>query len=219
MGRRNRLAMPAGAHVGRDAIARPAKALVEPQDLHERLPMKRPVHSGIQLGAELRDRKKVDRSMRIRFAIVELWAAILLACFSSAALASDAVTFTRTGATYEDVRLELENAVIAEGLKIDYSGNIAAMLQRTGPDVGSNQQIYENAEFFTFCSAKLSRGMMAADPENMSQCPYIVFIYQRSATSKEVVVGYRKVTVSGPGAKALEEINTLLDRIARAATK
>ena len=154
-----------------------------------------------------------------RSAIGPLWAALLLVFVSSAALASDAVTFTRKGSTYEDVRIDLENAVIAEGLKIDYSGNLAAMLQRTGPDVGSNQPIYQNAEFFTFCSAKLSRAMMEADPENMSQCPYIVFIYQRAATTKEVVVGYRKVAVGGRGAKPLEEINKLLDRIARAASK
>lgn len=135
------------------------------------------------------------------------------------AAAADAVTYNRKGATYEDVRLELENAIVNEGLKIDYSGNIAAMLQRTGPDVGSNQPIYQNAEFFTFCSAKLSRAMMEADPANMSQCPYVMFIYQRAATTKDVVVGYRKVNVTGRGSKALEEINKLLDRIARAAVK
>jgi uncharacterized protein (DUF302 family) len=129
-----------------------------------------------------------------------------------AAAASDSVTYTRKGA-------DLESAIIQEGLKIDYTGNIAAMLQRTGPDVGSNRPVYQNAEFFTFCSAKLSRAMMEADPANMAQCPYVVFMYQRAATTKEVTVGYRKVTVAGRGSKALEEINKLLDRIAKAAVK
>jgi uncharacterized protein (DUF302 family) len=152
----------------------------------------------------------------LRYARALIVAFASLSTFAGA-WAQDAVTFTRKGATYEDVRIDLENAIITEGLKLDYTGNIAAMLQRTGPDVGSNQPIYQNAEFFTFCSAKLSRAMMEADPANMSQCPYIVFLYQRAATSKEVVVGYRKVAVAGRGAKALEEINKLLDRIARAA--
>jgi uncharacterized protein (DUF302 family) len=133
--------------------------------------------------------------------------------------AVDSVSFTRKGASYEDVRLDLENAVIAEGLKIDYRGNIADMLKRTGPDVGSNQPIYQQAEFFTFCSAKLSRQMMEADPANMSQCPYVVFIYQRAATSQEVVVGYRRVNAEGRGKKALDEINKLLDRVVQAAVK
>lgn len=145
--------------------------------------------------------------------------ALVLLLSASPAVATDAVSYNRKGATYEDVRFELENAIVNEGLRIDYTGNIAAMLQRTGPDVGSSQPIYQNAEFFTFCSAKLSRAMMEADPANMSQCPYVMFIYQRAATTKDVVVGYRKVNVTGRGAKALEEINKLLDRIARAAAK
>lgn len=135
------------------------------------------------------------------------------------AVASDAVTYTRTGATYEDVRTDLESAIIAEGLKVDYVGNIAGMLDRTGKDVGSNAPVYKNAEFMTFCSAKLSRQMMEADPANMSQCPYVVFIYQRAATLKEVSVGYRKVKAEGRGKKSLDEINAMLDRIAKAATK
>jgi uncharacterized protein (DUF302 family) len=135
------------------------------------------------------------------------------------ATAADSVAYTRRGATYEDVRLDLENAIILEGLKVDYKGNIADMLKRTGPDVGSNQPIYQQAEFFTFCSAKLSRMMMEADPSNMAHCPYVVFIYQRAATSKEVVVGYRKLNAEGRGRKALEEINKLLERVAVAATK
>lgn len=135
------------------------------------------------------------------------------------AVASDAVTYTRTGATYEDVRTDLESAIIKEGLKVDYVGNIAGMLERTGKDVGSNAPVYKNAEFMTFCSAKLSRQMMEADPANMSQCPYVVFIYQRAATLKEVSVGYRKVNAVGRGKKSLDEINAMLDRIAKAATK
>ena len=135
------------------------------------------------------------------------------------AAAADAVTYTRTGATYEDVRTDLESAIIKEGLKVDYVGNIAGMLERTGKDVGSNAPVYKNAEFMTFCSAKLSRQMMEADPANMSQCPYVVFIYQRAATLKEVSVGYRKVNAVGRGKKSLDEINAMLDRIAKAATK
>jgi uncharacterized protein (DUF302 family) len=145
---------------------------------------------------------------------------VMLAGLATApAFASDSVMYTRKGATYEDVRTDLESAIINEGLKIDYTGNIAGMLQRTGPDVGSNQPVYQNAEFFTFCSAKLSRAMMEADPANMAQCPYVVFMYQRAATVKEVTVGYRKVAETGRGAKTLEEINKLLDRVVKASTK
>jgi hypothetical protein len=144
---------------------------------------------------------------------------LLAVCALAPAHATDAISYTRKGATYEDVRVDLENAIIGEGLKLDYTGNIAAMLARTGADVGFNQPIYQYAEFFTFCSAKLSRAMMEAEPANMSQCPYVMFLYQRAATTKEVVIGYRKVNVAGRGAKWLEEINKLLDRIAKAAAQ
>lgn len=152
-----------------------------------------------------------------RLSTLLLFAALAIA--PVAAMAEGAVTYTRAGATYQDVRADLESAIIAEGLKVDFVGNIAAMLERTGPDVGSNQPIYRHAEFMTFCSAKHSRAMMQADPANMAQCPYVIFLYQRAATIKDVVVGYRKLAETGRGAKSLQEINQLLDRIAKTATK
>jgi len=142
----------------------------------------------------------------------------LILVASIPAAAGEAVAYTRKGVAYEDVRADLETAIINEGLKIDYVGNVAAMLQRTGADVGSDRPVYAKAEFFTFCSAKLSRAMMEADPANMSQCPYVMFLYQRAAAN-EVVVGYRKVRVAGRGAKALTEVNKLLDKIARSAAR
>lgn len=153
------------------------------------------------------------RSLALLLAVASILAPI------AEAAAADAVTITRKGASYADVRADLEDAIVKEGLKIDYVGNIGAMLQRTGPDVGSNQPIYKNAEFLTFCSAKLSRAMMEADPTNLAQCPYVMFVYERAATINEVVIGYRKLTVTGRGAKALEEINALLDKIAKNASK
>lgn len=151
--------------------------------------------------------------------ILALFFATMIAGPICQAAAADAMTFTRKGTSYEDVRADLEAAIVKEGLKIDFIGNIGAMLQRTGPDVGSNQPIYKQAEFFIFCSATLSRAMMQADPTNMAQCPYAMFIYQRAATINEVVVGYRKMPVAGRGAKTLQEINKLLDRIATNASK
>lgn len=145
--------------------------------------------------------------------------AAVIALPNGGAAAADSVSYTRKGSTYEEVRQDLEDAIIAEGLKIDYNGNIGAMLQRTGRDVGSNVPVYAQAEFLTFCSAKLSRQMMEADPANLAQCPYVMFIYQRAATVKDVTVGYRKVAVQGRAKKALEEINAMLERIARKVAK
>jgi len=152
----------------------------------------------------------------------KLFAAVLVAAalpLVSSASAAEGVSYTRKGVGYADARLDLENAIVGQGLKIDYVGNIGAMLQRTGADVGSSEPVYRNGEFFTFCSAVLSRAMMEADPANISQCPYVMFVYEHVATPGEIVIGYRKLTVAGKGAKALEQINELLDKIARDAMR
>ena len=157
------------------------------------------------------------RSSTLRAFMVAILAGVVAASATISIASAEAITTTRKGASYADVRQDLESAIIEAGLKIDYSGNINAMLTRTGPDVGSNQPIYQNAEFFTFCSAKLSRQMMEADPANMQHCPYVVFIYQRVATVREVVVGYRKIEETGRGKQVLGEINALLARIVKTA--
>jgi hypothetical protein len=60
----------------------------------------------------------------------------------------------RQAASYDDVKFELNDAIIKRGLVVDHIGQIGTMLDRTGPDVGSTKPLYTRAEFFTFCSAK-----------------------------------------------------------------
>lgn len=134
--------------------------------------------------------------------------------------AEDPVLFAKTG-SYEDVRFDLTNAVVERGLKLDYNGNIADMLARTGAVVGSTKPIYKSAEFFSFCSAQLSRRMMEADPANLGACPYLMFLYETVDKPGEIVVGYRKPALRGNDASkaALGDVGKLLDGIAREATK
>ena len=60
-------------------------------------------------------------------------------------------------AKYDDVKFELNNAIVGRGLTIDFNGQVSKMLDRTGADVGSTKAIYKQAEYVSFCSAKLSR--------------------------------------------------------------
>lgn len=123
--------------------------------------------------------------------------------------------------TFEDAKFDLTNAITAKGLTIDATGHIAAMLQRTGADVGSTRPIYKAAEYVTFCSAKLSRQMMEAEASNMGLCPYVMFVYETAAKPGEVVIGYRKLPDDGNNASkaAFKEINALLEGIAKEAAK
>ncbi len=137
------------------------------------------------------------------------------------AAAQDAVTYRKSGGSFADVKLDLTDAITKRGLVVDFTGNVGGMLERTGKDVGSTTPIYRNAEYMSFCSAVLSRRMMEADAANAAFCPYVLFIYEAVAKPGEVVVGYRRLPAAGNAAsqKALAEVNSLLDGIAREAVK
>src|SRR5262247_4922137 len=133
--------------------------------------------------------------------------------------AQELKTYSKQG-SYEDVKFELNDAIIRRGLAVDYTGHINKMLERTGADVGSNKPVYVNAEFFLFCSAKLSRAMVEADPGNLGFCPYVVFLYEAVAKPGEIVIGYRRPPAGNEASKqALAAIDALLDGIVKDAVK
>jgi uncharacterized protein (DUF302 family) len=159
----------------------------------------------------------------VRPVIAILWSiGMALTSGLAGADASAAELFTKSKAgSFEDVKFDLTNAVIERGLVVDYTGSVAGMLDRTGPDVGSTKKLYRQAEYLVFCSAKLSRQMMEADPANIGFCPYVVFIYERTDKPGEIVVGARAPTARGENAsrKALAEVEALLQSIVSDAVK
>lgn len=145
---------------------------------------------------------------------------IVLAGAASAGAADEFFTRSKSS-SFEDVKFDLSNAIIERGLVIDHTGNIAGMLERTGADVGSTKQLYRHAEYFVFCSAKLSREMMEADPTNLGFCPFVIFAYERADKPGEIVVGFRNPPVRGDEAsrKSLESVAALLKDIVDGAVK
>jgi uncharacterized protein (DUF302 family) len=144
----------------------------------------------------------------------------LVVLLASAAAAQGLKTYTKKG-NYDDVKLDLTDAITKRGLVVDYNGNVGGMLDRTGKDVGSTKQVYKKAEYFTFCSAKLSRDMMDANSANVGYCPYVVYIFEATAKPGEVVVGYRRMPsgASGASAKALKAVDAMLEGIVKDAVK
>jgi hypothetical protein len=143
-------------------------------------------------------------------------ALLALAGIATVAEAQEIVTRTKQG-TFDDIRFELGNAVIATGVSVQSEGNIASMLGRTAADVGATETVYSRAEFIAFCSARYSRAMMEADPTNIAFCPFVVFAYEAKAKPGEIVVGYRRPVVpasQGPAAvKAAADVEALLAKI------
>ena len=147
-----------------------------------------------------------------------LFAVLCVMAFGAAA--QPVVSYVKANAKFEDVRDDLKTAIEAKGLVIDYQSHIAAMLERTGKDVGSTKPVYADAQALLFCSARLSRKMMEADPANVVMCPYTIVVYATASKPDRVVVAYRPPAqpAGSPASKAaLKEVAALLDGIAREA--
>ncbi|MDU8910673.1 DUF302 domain-containing protein [Aestuariicoccus sp. MJ-SS9] len=137
---------------------------------------------------------------------------VIAACLAATPLAAQDMIQYDTDQSFEDVLFGLENAILNEGLVIDSTSHVGAMLERTRADTGSDVQLYEAADVFSFCSATLSRKVMEADPMNIVYCPYDIFVMVRSDTPGTTTVGFRTFP-EGP----MKEVEALLDSLAKAA--
>ena len=130
--------------------------------------------------------------------------------FAAPAIAQDDVYTKQTSdQSFQTVAEGVENAIINQGLKIDYHGFIGDMLKRTSQDVGATKKLYRDAEFFTFCSAVMSRKVMEAEIADIAYCPYVVFVYELEDQPGTVTAGFRKL----PGGGERDTINILLQEI------
>lgn len=147
-------------------------------------------------------------------------AAVVFLATAPAAIAADGFKeLTRSG-NYADVRDDLKNAIVNRGFVVDYVGQFNKMLERTSEAVGSVTEAgakspYKDAEFMQFCAAKLTHEAISANPQNIVNCPYVVYIYELTAKPGLIHVGYR-TPVSGASKisrKAVAKIETLLNEI------
>ncbi len=124
--------------------------------------------------------------------------------------AQEAMTYLSPD-NFEDTVFSVESAILDAGLVIDLTSHTGEMLERTRADVGSDIVLFENAEIFSFCSARLSRKVMEADIMNIVHCPYRIFVMQPGG-SDQVTVGFKSMPDG-----AMQEIQTLLDGIVKEA--
>ncbi|MCF6304172.1 MAG: DUF302 domain-containing protein [Rhodobacteraceae bacterium] len=116
--------------------------------------------------------------------------------------------------TVDDMEFAVESAIIDMGLTIDFVSYTGAMLERTGADVGSDVEIYSGATLYNFCSAKVSRQVLEADPANIAYCPYTIFVYSLPGNPDETIIGHQVY----PG-ESMAPANALLDEIVQSATQ
>lgn len=143
--------------------------------------------------------------------ILSIGTAVAIAAMSSmpAMAAGDDVVTREASGTFADIAQAAQDAIINRGYKIDYHGFIGDMLKRTAGDVGASKELYKDAEFFTFCSAVVSRSVMEGDIRDIAYCPYVVFVYEEAAMPGKVTVGFRSLPKGG----ARDQVNDLLTEI------
>ena len=140
-----------------------------------------------------------------------LLAIFALTIAASPILAADMITYD-TDQSFDDVTFGLENAILDAGLVIDHVSHTGDMLERTRGDVGSDVTLFLDADIYSFCSAKLSREVMEADPMNLVFCPYDIFVMVRPETPEVTTIGFRTFPDG-----AMKSIEALLDDLAKAA--
>jgi len=154
--------------------------------------------------------------------------ALLAVLLSSAAQANPKhgyKTLTTQG-VFEDVRDDLKDAIINRGFVVDFVGYFNKMLLRTSKVANSVtadgvKSPYKNAQYMQFCAAKLTHEAISADPRNIANCPYVVFVYELGYAPGKITVGYR-LPALGPtrtSKRVAKKIEALLDGIIAEAVK
>jgi uncharacterized protein (DUF302 family) len=148
------------------------------------------------------------------------WIIVLAFLTGAPATAADVVVRS-TKAEFGDVKERVLHAIENRGLVLNYTARIGAMLERTGKDTGAARRIYGDAEMLEFCSARVSRDMMEADPRNIVFCPYSIAIYTLPKDKDKVYVAYRRpgAISSEQSVKSLRAVDKLLADIVAEALK
>lgn len=128
---------------------------------------------------------------------------------------NDYMVAYETKGKFEEVRDAVKMAIANQGLVINNISYIGKMLTRTGKDLGTKKQVYEDAQSLEFCSATISRATMEADIHNIIFCPYIISVYATPDKPERIYISYRRPQPVGSEASkaSLKEVEKLLERI------
>ena len=153
--------------------------------------------------------------------IVAIAAAACAAVYGVAQAASAEVVVRSAKGEFREVKERVLHAIENRGLVLNYTARIGAMLERTGKDIGAARRIYGDAEMLEFCSARVSRDTMEADPRNIVFCPYSIAIYTLPKEKNTVYIAYRRLGASGSArsVKSLRAVEKLVADIVSEALK
>lgn len=142
--------------------------------------------------------------------------ALLVALAATGVVQAQGEIVTRIAkGSFEDVKERVLHALENRGLVLNYTARIGDMLARTGRDLGRSRQVYEKAELLEFCSARLSRDTMEADPHNIVFCPYGIAVYTLPKEPGRAYVSFRKAPAHGSpqSVGSLQAVEKLLEEV------
>ncbi|NND91868.1 MAG: hypothetical protein HKN42_13490 [Granulosicoccus sp.] len=121
---------------------------------------------------------------------------------------------------FDVVVADLQDAIVNQGLVVDFVGHSGDMLERTAEALETESPL-SAAQYINFCSAKLTHAAIAASPENMAICPYVVFAYQVKSEPDTVYLGFRRPAgATGEASEqALADIESLMQALVDEATE
>ncbi len=150
----------------------------------------------------------------IYLAVLTFVAALALPLMSAPnGAAADEVVLYEFEGSFEDAAFLAREAIVGQGLNVDYVSHVGDMLSRTKDDVGGTKDIFAHAEIYVFCSAAISRRAMEKDPTNIAHCPYSLFVMQMPGADGKVYVGHRDLPDG-----SMSEAEALLETIAKEVT-
>jgi len=123
------------------------------------------------------------------------------------------VIITKAGTSFDDINESVRMAITDGGMIVSGTLHISDMLNRTGKDIGFDNNIFKKSEAVEFCSALISHKMAVAHPANVSMCPFTVAIYELNAEPGVIYLSYRRIKLLGDGKKVEDEIVALLQHI------
>jgi len=134
--------------------------------------------------------------------------------FAATPLAAQNMTSVTIPEPLDDMEFAVESAILDMGLTIDFTSHSGEMLERTRLDVGSDVVLFSGATIYNFCSARVSRQVIEADINNITFCPYSIFLYSTPDNPDETIIGHQTY----PG-ETMQPANALLDEIIANATQ
>ena len=149
------------------------------------------------------------------YCLMRLWCLCVLCAAVAAHAAAPMMQVRSTRGEFAEVKARVVMALENRGLVLNYTAKVGDMLERTGRDIGRDRRIYGNAEVLEFCSARLSRDTMAADPHNIVFCPYAIAVYTLPQKKGVVYLSYRTPEAAGTEAsrRALQAVDKLLSEV------